>query len=97
MNEQAGEAMHMRVLNEQTNQPMRKHGPAFGARSGVQNDRAIQEERTLTRNELDKLSQENATLTDSLYAKPEKSWSVSSLKKSTVSKSLAPARAAALH
>ncbi|GMU74496.1 MAG: hypothetical protein AMXMBFR44_6920 [Candidatus Campbellbacteria bacterium] len=100
VNEQAGEAIHMRVLKEETNlpkcvawlerkelsqagKPKRKHSPAFGTRSGAQNDRAIQEERT--RNELDKLSQEKATLMDSLYAKSEKSWSVSSLKKSIVS------------
>ena len=64
---------------------MRKHSPTFGTRSGAQNDRAIQEERT--RNELDKLPQAKAALLDSLYAKSKKSWSVSSLKKSIVSSS----------
>ena len=62
---------------------MRKHSPTFGTRSGAQNDRAVQEVRM--RNELNKLFQEKATLLDLLYAKSEKSWSVSSLKKSIVS------------
>ena len=95
--EQAGEAIHVRALKEETNLPTcvawlenkgvpnegkqkRRRGPAFETRSGAQKERAASE--AATHDELDELSQEKATLMDSLYAKSEKSWSMSSLKKS---------------
>ena len=95
VNEQAGEAIHVRCQKEETHLPncvawledanaaqrpkkKRKRGPSFGTRSRAQHERADQEE--AADDELRKLSSERAVLMDSLYAKSEKAWSVSTLK-----------------
>ena len=95
VNEQAGEAIHVRCQKEETNLPSclaylvdadtsrtRKRKRVRGPSFGTRS--GVQHERAdkeeAADDELRKLSSEKARLMDSLYAKSEKAWSVSALK-----------------